>query len=38
MGGQMTVATGCDNATRWRGMAPVSMLTQGCSSSTSPPP
>ena len=22
MGGQMTVAVGCDNANRWRGMAP----------------
>jgi poly(3-hydroxybutyrate) depolymerase len=31
MGGMMTVAVGCDNAKRWRGMAPVAMLSQTCS-------
>jgi len=30
MGGMMTVATGCDNAKSWRGMAPVAMLMQSC--------
>ena len=38
MGGQMTVATGCADATRWRGMAPVSMLTQGCTTLAKPTP
>jgi hypothetical protein len=38
MGGMMTVATGCDNANRWRGMAPVSMLQQSCSSVSKPTP
>ena len=28
MGGMMTVATGCDDSARWRGMAPVAMLSQ----------
>src|SRR5262249_50835431 len=28
MGGQMTVATGCADASRWRGMSPVAMLQQ----------
>jgi poly(3-hydroxybutyrate) depolymerase len=38
MGGMMTVATGCDNAKRWRGMAPVAMLTQSCSKLDRPTP
>jgi poly(3-hydroxybutyrate) depolymerase len=38
MGGMMTVATGCDDATRWRGMAPVAMLSQGCSALARPTP
>jgi poly(3-hydroxybutyrate) depolymerase len=38
MGGMMTVATGCDNANRWRGMAPVSMLQQGCTMLSKPTP
>jgi polyhydroxybutyrate depolymerase len=38
MGGQMTVAVGCDNASRWRGMAPVSMLQQSCASLSKPTP
>jgi poly(3-hydroxybutyrate) depolymerase len=38
MGGMMTVATGCDDALRWRGMAPVAMLQQGCSSLARPTP
>jgi poly(3-hydroxybutyrate) depolymerase len=38
MGGMMTVATGCDNANRWRGMAPVSMLSQTCAKLAKPTP
>ena len=38
MGGQMTVAVGCDNANRWRAMAPVSMLQQSCASLSKPTP
>jgi poly(3-hydroxybutyrate) depolymerase len=40
MGGMMTVATGCDATTgdRWKGMAPVSMLQQGCSKLAGPTP
>jgi poly(3-hydroxybutyrate) depolymerase len=38
MGGMMTVATGCGNANRWRGMAPVSMLTQSCAMLSKPTP
>lgn len=38
MGGMMTVATGCDNAKRWRGMAPVAMLSQSCSKLERPTP
>lgn len=38
MGGMQTVATGCDNAKRWRGMAPVAMLTQACSKLDRPTP
>jgi polyhydroxybutyrate depolymerase len=38
MGGQMTVAVGCDNANRWRGMAPVSMLQQSCAQLSKPTP
>jgi len=38
MGGMQTVATGCDNAKRWRGMAPVAMLTQACSKLERPTP
>lgn len=38
MGGQMTVATGCNNANRWRGMSPVSMLSQTCSKLAKPTP
>jgi poly(3-hydroxybutyrate) depolymerase len=38
MGGMMTVATGCDNANRWRGMAPVSMLQQSCAKLDKPTP
>jgi poly(3-hydroxybutyrate) depolymerase len=38
MGGMQTVATGCDNANRWRGMAPVAMLTQACSKLDKPTP
>jgi poly(3-hydroxybutyrate) depolymerase len=38
MGGQMTVATGCADANRWRGMAPVSMLQQGCTALAKPTP
>ena len=38
MGGMQTVATGCDNAKRWRGMAPVAMLSQSCSKLDRPTP
>lgn len=38
MGGMQTVATGCDNAKRWRGMAPVAMLTQSCAKLDRPTP
>jgi polyhydroxybutyrate depolymerase len=38
MGGMMTVATGCDNANRWRGMAPISMLSQSCAKLSKPTP
>ena len=38
MGGMQTVATGCDNAKRWRGMAPVAMLTQACPKLDRPTP
>ena len=38
MGGMMTVATGCGDAKRWRGMAPVAMLTQSCSKLDRPTP
>lgn len=38
MGGQMTVATGCGDAKRWRGMAPVAMLSQGCTKLDRPTP
>ena len=38
MGGMMTVATGCGDATRWRGMAPVAMLSQACNSISRPIP
>jgi len=38
MGGMMTVATGCDDATRWRGMAPVAMLSQSCDKLAKPTP
>jgi hypothetical protein len=38
MGGMMTVATGCGNANRWRGMSPVSMLQQSCASVSKPTP
>jgi len=38
MGGMMTVATGCDDAKRWRGMAPIAMLTQSCSKLERPTP
>jgi poly(3-hydroxybutyrate) depolymerase len=38
MGGMMTVATGCDNAKRWRGMSPVAMLSQTCSKLERPTP
>jgi poly(3-hydroxybutyrate) depolymerase len=38
MGGQMTVATGCDNSKRWRGMAPVAMLSQSCGKLDRPTP
>ncbi len=38
MGGMMTVATGCDNASRWRAMAPVSMLSQSCDQLARPTP
>lgn len=38
MGGMMTVATGCGDATRWRGMAPVAMLSQSCASLAKPTP
>lgn len=38
MGGMMTVATGCDNAKRWRGMAPIAMLAQSCTKLDRPTP
>jgi poly(3-hydroxybutyrate) depolymerase len=38
MGGMMTVATGCGDAMRWRGMAPVAMLSQACSGLSKPTP
>jgi poly(3-hydroxybutyrate) depolymerase len=38
MGGMMTVATGCDDAARWRGMAPVAMLQQSCAQLARPTP
>ena len=38
MGGMMTVATGCGDAMRWRGMAPVAMLSQACASVSRPIP
>jgi poly(3-hydroxybutyrate) depolymerase len=38
MGGMMTVATGCGDAMRWRGMAPVAMLSQSCRSISRPIP
>jgi poly(3-hydroxybutyrate) depolymerase len=38
MGGMMTVATGCADSKRWRGMAPVAMLTQGCAKLDRPTP
>jgi poly(3-hydroxybutyrate) depolymerase len=38
MGGMMTVATGCDDAMRWRGMAPVAMLSQSCAKLARPTP
>ncbi|HKP55363.1 MAG TPA: hypothetical protein VJV78_01505 [Polyangiales bacterium] len=38
MGGMMTVATGCGDAKRWRGMSPVAMLTQSCSGLSRPVP
>lgn len=38
MGGMQTVATGCDDANRWRGMAPVAMLTQSCAKLDRPTP
>jgi hypothetical protein len=38
MGGMMTVAVGCDNAKRWRGMVPVAMLSQTCSKLDRPTP
>jgi pimeloyl-ACP methyl ester carboxylesterase len=38
MGGMMTVATGCDDAARWRGMSPVAMLGQSCSGLARPTP
>jgi poly(3-hydroxybutyrate) depolymerase len=38
MGGQMTVATGCDDSSRWRGMVPVAMLTQSCAKLARPAP
>lgn len=38
MSGMQTVATGCDNAKRWRGMAPVAMLTQSCAKHDRPTP
>jgi poly(3-hydroxybutyrate) depolymerase len=34
----MTVATGCGNAMRWRGMAPVAMLQQSCARLAKPTP
>ena len=38
MGGMQTVATGCDDAKRWRGMAPVAMLSQSCAKLDRPTP
>ncbi|HKU38774.1 MAG TPA: hypothetical protein VJR89_11525 [Polyangiales bacterium] len=38
MGGMVTVATGCKDTKRWRGMAPVAMLSQGCNSIERPIP
>lgn len=38
MGGQMTVATGCADAKRWRAMVPIAMLSQGCDKLDRPTP
>ncbi|MET0388238.1 MAG: hypothetical protein ABW321_19855 [Polyangiales bacterium] len=38
MGGMITVQTGCENADRWRGQAPVAMLTNTCASLSRPTP
>jgi poly(3-hydroxybutyrate) depolymerase len=38
MGGMMTVATGCGDSKRWRGMMPVAMLTQSCDQLARPAP
>jgi poly(3-hydroxybutyrate) depolymerase len=38
MGGMMTVATGCADSKRWRGMSPVAMLSQTCAKLDRPTP
>lgn len=38
MGGMITVATGCPDTMKWRGMSPVAMLSQGCNSIARPIP
>ncbi|MDD9940740.1 MAG: hypothetical protein OXU20_06735 [Myxococcales bacterium] len=38
MGGMITVATGCEDTNRWRGMAPIAMLTNSCRSVDRPIP
>lgn len=38
MGGMVTVATGCQDTNRWRGMIPVAMLSNPCNSIKKPVP
>jgi hypothetical protein len=38
MGGMITVQTGCEDTNRWRGMSPVAMLSNTCSSIERPIP
>ena len=38
MGGMITVQTGCEDTMRWRGMAPVAMLSNPCASIDRPIP
>jgi hypothetical protein len=38
MGGMITVQTGCEDTMRWRGMAPVAMLSNTCASIDRPIP